>query len=265
MVYLFFVLASLLCTQTEALATQLKEKTDFQYLLLAHFWPTTSCVFFRNEGEDCYVSPVVKGWTIHGLWPSIAGTEKPDYCNDSMKFNYNEIKSLSSRLAVNWPSFEMGAPNTSLWEHEWTKHGTCAYSLPILKGELKYFNGTMNLHEKLNITKYLEDSGIVPSNEAMYLPQDIFNAVKKGVGKVPDITCLYEKKTQRHHLEQVWLCYNKQLQPIDCPEVSATKRLSSTLYFESVAEQEAAAPLNSYFQECPKSGKVYYKPLPNSQ
>lgn len=259
--YLIFILAGLLSTPTDSWAHKIKENADFQYLLLAHFWPSTSCVFFHNEHHECYVSKEVKGWTIHGLWPSIVGTEKPDYCNDSMTFKFEEIKSLSDRLEVSWPSFDKNASFTNLWDHEWTKHGTCAYSLPILKGEFRFFNQTLNLHDTLNIKKYLEDSNIVPSDEKMYQPQDIFDAVKKGFGKVPDITCLYDKTEHQHHLEQVWLCYNKQLQPIDCPEVAVSKRQRTTLYFQTIAEQGAL--FNSFFSDCPKGEKVYYKPLPN--
>ncbi|KAK3755335.1 hypothetical protein RRG08_026065 [Elysia crispata] len=251
-----------LCISRDVLASQVVKKEGFQFLLLAHFWPATSCVYFQNEGKDCYVSPDVKGWTIHGFWPSIPGTEKPDYCNNSMKFNFEEIKGLSQRLAVSWPYFEKGASKTELWEHEWTKHGTCAYTLPILKGELRYFNQTLNLHDELNISKTLGDSGICPSNEKKHTPLDFFNAVKKGIGKIPNIICLKDKKTNQIYLDQIWLCYNKQLQPMDCPDVSESQSLTSTLYFQSKAEEGISTASKSYFQECPKNEKIYFNPIP---
>ncbi|RUS74785.1 hypothetical protein EGW08_017452 [Elysia chlorotica] len=253
----FLFVACFLLVSSEVLTGRVVEREDFEFLLLAHFWPTASCVYFHNEGKGCYVPPAVKGWTIHGLWPSIPGTEKPDYCNDSMKFNYNEIQDLSQRLAVNWPCYEEGVSKTELWEHEWTKHGTCAYSLPILQGELRFFNQTLNLHDKINITKILAASGILPSTEKKYLPMDIFNALKKGVGKIPNFTCIKDKKTEWTHLEQIWLCYDKQLQPMDCPGVAQSK-----LFFQSKAEKEMPVSSKSYFQDCPHSGSIYYYPLP---
>lgn len=38
-------------------------------------------------------------------------------------------------------------------EHEWSKHGTCATSLPATSNELKYFGMGLKLHAKYNISR----------------------------------------------------------------------------------------------------------------
>lgn len=38
-----------------------------------------------------------------------------------------------------------------LREHEWNKHGTCAYNLPTLQGEMNYFTSAMNLYQTINL------------------------------------------------------------------------------------------------------------------
>ena len=50
-------------------------------------------------------------------------------------------------MQQDWPSF-MGADDT-FWEHEWTKHGTCA--LDILGSEHKYFKTVLKLHYKYDL------------------------------------------------------------------------------------------------------------------
>ena len=34
----------------------------------------------------------------------------------------------------------------SFWEHEWDKHGTCAYEAKQVSSEFDYFNSTLQLH-----------------------------------------------------------------------------------------------------------------------
>ena len=49
--------------------------------------------------------------------------------------------------------------------HEWCKHGTCAKDF---YNEQAYFQKTMNLYKKYNMTKILQEQGIIPSDVTMY-------------------------------------------------------------------------------------------------
>ncbi|GFN82329.1 hypothetical protein PoB_000883500 [Plakobranchus ocellatus] len=167
----------------------------------------------------------VDGWTIHGLWPSIRGSEKLTNCNNSMKFHFNEIEVLSKILAVKWPDYCTDEDKRRL----------CV----------------------------LSDYGVVPSKKQKYTVGEIFNALKKGYGKIPDITCIYDVENHTFHLEQIRLCFNKQLKMMDCPGVTYPKSTgTSTLHFESIKQQDPSIFIRSNFEDCPHHHKVYYYPIP---
>ncbi|GFN82330.1 helix-loop-helix protein delilah-like [Plakobranchus ocellatus] len=257
----FIFLLSFCCLSTGICAPKPNRGVDFDYLLLAQFWPTSSAIYFENEHKHWAIPQGVDGWTIHGLWPSIPGTEKPDYCNNSMTFDFSQIEVLSKVLATNWPDYCTDEDKTALWNHEWTKHGTCAYSMPVLKGELRYFNETLSLHSKLNTASTLGNSGVIPSKIQQYSIDEIFYALKKGYGKIPNFTCVHDEENDMFHLEQIWLCFNKQLEMIDCPDVTYPRK-TSTLYFESMKKQDLAISARESFEGCPHKGKISYYPIP---
>ena len=60
--------------------------------------------------------------------------------------------------------------NQFIWCHEWEKHGTCAYQIPDLNTERKFFSGVLKLFvEKMNYdTHVLAKHGIVPSTAQPY-------------------------------------------------------------------------------------------------
>ncbi|XP_059163706.1 ribonuclease Oy-like isoform X2 [Physella acuta] len=262
----------LLCLPLCALAvTELAKEWDF--LLFAQFWPSSSCIYFEHSG--CVVPEQVNGWTIHGLWPSIPGSSsQPEFCNNSMKFDEKQIEVLRPQLNVQWPYYNKSGDPTELWEHEWDKHGTCAYSLPILKGELKYFNQTLGVHSGINLLEILQKANIVPSTSDTYLPQDIYNAVYSGVQLIPNIVCMYNKEDKQHYLSEIWLCLNKDLTGRNCTEANTTeqhlmRKLGSShkvLKFkpERQSGSHPTADVTSYFKDCPNNTGVYYTPIPRN-
>jgi len=226
---------------------------SWDFLHLAQFWPATSC--YVHFGKDCSGIPKgVTGWTIHGLWPSRRGSERPQYCNSTLKFDYDQIKGLSPMLESRWPSYYTSQP-TSLWKHEWEKHGTCAMSLPALRGEPNYFALTMWLQQPLDLFRNLARSRIFPSATTMYKPADIYWAVRQGVGVDPNIVCSYDNQTKRHYIEQVWICFTKEFLLQDCPYVADSTVNSSS------SKKLGNNP--SRFSQCPDIGtaSVYYLPL----
>jgi ribonuclease T2 len=189
-----------------------------------------------------------------------------------MKFNYTEIESLQTLLDEYWPNYNSSGPRTYLWSHEWEKHGTCAYTLPAIKGELRYFNETLRQYSYLNTYQALGKARIIPSSDKLYKLDDIFSTLQKAYNSIPQIECYYAEN--KHYLDQIYLCYDKSLQPIDCPSVTVATPgtrpdLQQSLLFESEnpAEDgsEPANRLNQYFVDCPKDGLVYYVPVPRGQ
>jgi len=76
-------------------------------------------------------------YMIHGLWPQINSTSYPENCE---KVSYvTPIGDLSDNMNMYWHSCD-----TTLWEHEWDKHGSCMKT-QINIDETTYFNTTLNL------------------------------------------------------------------------------------------------------------------------
>jgi len=239
---------------------------DFEYLLLAQFWPATSCYFYWGEKECSGIPKNVTGWTIHGLWPAIPGSMGPQFCNSSLKFDFAQIESLKPQLQEYWPYLDTEGKFTELWNHEWTKHGTCAQTLPTLKGEMGYFQSVMKLQRNLNVSGVLEKHQIKPSPTAMYKPQDIFNALQSTFGTKTVISCMYDKKTKTHHLEQVWICFTKTFEFRDCPEAAAmaTNSNQQSLLFPGKFGLDATnRTYHTYYMDCPEptDAQLHYVPL----
>ena len=83
---------------------------------------------------------------IHGLWPQYNETSYPEYCT---KVNYTVPH---GNLLISMNKYWLGCDNT-LWEHEWTKHGSCMF-LQNNIDEYSFFNTTIYLFLKhINLTK----------------------------------------------------------------------------------------------------------------
>jgi len=107
--------------------------------------------------------------------PTKLGTIGPGYCNSTLKFSNVSINGIKDKLNYYWTDIEMKPLNNitdtnsssvithkkeSIWEHEWTKHGTCAITLPTLNSEFKYFYQGIEWSEKYNMKDILEKAGI---------------------------------------------------------------------------------------------------------
>ncbi|CAL1531266.1 unnamed protein product [Lymnaea stagnalis] len=251
-----------MCFQLPTLKALVQEE-EWDYLVLAQFWPSSSCVYFKES--DC-VPPQVHNWTIHGLWPSDRATSKqPENCNKSMNFNYDEIKPLRPDLDLYWPYFNKSSKDrTSLWAHEWDKHGTCAYSLPTLRGEFVYFTQVLKLYHQQDLIGALAKANIVPSDSKQYNINDIFNAVNSIYGTSPVISCVTD--TKEHYLAEIWLCFEKNLTRADCEEsaqyhvASDQHRAERRPYLKFRSEKEQVVTKGKKFVDCP-SDLVWYKPI----
>ena len=72
-------------------------------------------------------------WTIHGLWPNWQM-----FCT-APAFNVSLLAPIEPVLDRFWKSC-FGHTNEWLWEHEWTKHGSCSGM-----DQLTYFSTAINL------------------------------------------------------------------------------------------------------------------------
>lgn len=177
--------------------------TKFDLFLLTVYWPSTYCSF-----NKCTKTP--SNWLIHGLWPNFNNGSWPEYCCD-IAYDQESIKSLLPRLDLEWEGLIDVEENT-LWEHEWSKHGTCCYNNKQVGGQYKYFKGTLELFEKYPIQKWLQQSSITPK-PTHYETKIFINSIESNFGKKVILQCKHD------YLDSVMLCFNRNsLEPINCPE-----------------------------------------------
>jgi len=98
------------------------------------------------------------------------------------------------------------AGNEHLWQHEWSKHGTCVSTIePKCYDEYKdtqevvdYFQTTVDLYKTLPTFEWLAQANINPSTDQTYDLKDIKDALKTPRGVSAVIGC------QGNELREIW-------------------------------------------------------------
>ena len=159
-------------------------------------WPAA----YTSDPVPSYVNTFV----IHGVWPTLSDNDYPCDCTNQA-FNFTEIQDLYPQLEEAWYDFD-GPNSTSLWSHEWDKHGTCATNVGItgLATEHDYFDLGIKLHTQLDITSVLNAAGIVPTNSTTYPTTSVVSALQNAFGVPPLINCF--KSGGKTVLYQIAFC-----------------------------------------------------------
>ncbi|TID16474.1 ribonuclease T2 [Venturia nashicola] len=180
-----------------------------------------------SAGPPGYLGPN-NTWTIHGLWPdhcdgrfdSVCDCSRSGDCSSSnRKCNrdtcnraYSSITNifkqfgqddLLSYLNDHWKGI---AGDEHLWQHEWSKHGTCVSTLePTCYDDYEeaqevvdYFQTTVDLYKSLPSFDWLAQANITPSAEKTYELRDIEAALKTPRGVSAVVGC------QRGELREIW-------------------------------------------------------------
>jgi ribonuclease T2 len=115
----------------------------FDFFVFSQIWPITSCDLWeaRESSNTCFLPQEIDGrWTVYGPWPTLShGPLGPFRCNTT-PFNPDSVSSILDKLNIQWTDIHKNARKEDFWEHEWSKHGTCAMQLEPLNTELKYFS-----------------------------------------------------------------------------------------------------------------------------
>ncbi|XP_022140986.1 ribonuclease 2-like [Momordica charantia] len=205
--------------QTAAFA---KDQREFDYFVLALQWPGSACKNISYCCQDngcCRGSQTPTQFTIHGLWPQYEVKGWPSCCTDE-SFNENEIFVLRKILPEIWPSYRCGSVTScnnkkgSFWAEEYEKHGTCA--APVIEGQYNYFSTAIGLFNTHNVTKALENAGIVASDTVKYPLNDVMAAVEFAFGGTPKIMC-----GKKGIIKELYLCFDKKFKPRNCDETKS--------------------------------------------
>jgi len=189
---------------------------DWDFFMLVTEWPQSSCEYTNSSSHhhSCVIPSTVKGWVLHGLWPSTSqGGQQPFYCKP-WKFDESKIEDLLTDLERFWPNLFADTTLTSFWKHEYEKHGTCASSVAGFESEHEFFQQAMQLRNKYDMMAVLTNSNIVPSVDP-YQFSDISDAVDNEFKAKVCLECSYTKSIGQM-LSGAYVCLNKQLELIDC-------------------------------------------------
>jgi len=239
---------------------------DFDLFVYAQVWMFAICrvANFEQPGS-CIVPEGVNNWTVHGLWPSsLTQHLEPHDCDKSDPFVESKVASIRERLEHQWPNVFVSESITSLWEHEWSKHGTCAKDVEATDGELKYFSTSLDFLQKFPINKYLQESGIEQSNDKTYTLSAITEAIHK-VTKTkiqPHCNHINERGQDTYYLADIRICVDKSLTLIDC-EGDDPKKINRFLDLHAKPQNGSKGPHGDPtppVEACPSDKPIYYIP-----
>lgn len=194
-----------------------KTNYNFDYIALTLLWPPGSC---STSPRECKQEKNTH-FTVHGMWPTIKGTEEPSNCCFDNTFDFSALSNLLPTLNEYWFNFyNSNNGNRGFWSHEWLKHGTCSRDIPSLSGEVRYFGTTVQLASRMPLLEVLRNSSIIPDNQKVYRSIDVSNALKTiSQGKNLQIDCDYEHNQPIPILTGISFCFDINLKPVDCPEM----------------------------------------------
>jgi len=185
----------------------------FDFLLLSLQWLTSFCW----QKQKCNENNRENRWQIHGLWPQLRNGLWPQYCCSDTNYNTRNIEPLLGELVESWKSLKIDGNHESFWRHEWTKHGTCATSSPLLKGQFEYFSKALQVFNSFPLKSWLSKGGIIASNDRFYSIHHIHEAIEFKLKSRVRLECALIPHSLPL-LTEIQICLDKNsLHAIDCP------------------------------------------------
>lgn len=200
-----------------------KKDNSFDLMILTQHWPFTTCLDWEEGRQHGSCRKIDRPtWTVHGLWPTQLHKIAPNFCNNSWPFDVSTLASVRTDMDTYWPDVELRDVPNSLWEHEWTKHGTCASQglVPGISSESEYFAAGCRLGKESPVTDWLAAAGVVPSDSKRYPMSAVWDAVVAGAGTRPHVDC--QKIQGEVYIKEIKVCYDKSLTRVDCDGIKGT-------------------------------------------
>ncbi|KAF5298227.1 hypothetical protein FQA39_LY02651 [Lamprigera yunnana] len=231
------------------------EENVWDVLVFSQRWPITACSQWlkENVNNSCALPEDDLIWTVHGIWPTKSGNHKgPSNCNESWHFDESSVLPIEPDLKQLWTNLENNTKPTSLWKHEWEKHGTCAVTLLQLNNELKYFTKGLDLIKSYNMKNILSQRSIIPSLDGCYTAESFSYAIKNVLNYNPIIQCVVDIDSKKSLISELHICFDKSFNLMDCDCVKGR--------FEAVKDGDVIT-------DCSLKKLIYYptEVLPSSE
>jgi len=192
---------------------------DFDFYVFAQSWSAEFCRSAGSGRPGC-VSPTSfmrSNLTIHGLWPNYNVPESghwwPQCCQSqySATLNTSAIDPILSQLQQYWPNEQDPSGNqlsSSLWQHEWAKHGTCSGLDPDT-----YFRSAMKVEQIIGTLPVISQNiGGSVSRAQLESAYNNGSPCPTGGPCMVQINC-----DSGSILSGVTTCWSKSLQQMECP------------------------------------------------
>ncbi|MGE0774095.1 MAG: ribonuclease T [Sphingomonadaceae bacterium] len=164
---------------------------------LALSWSPEYCRFREKSGRDdfqCSRPTNRFGFVLHGLWPDGTGGRWPQYCRKSGPLPPPVVRATLCTM-----------PSVDLQQHQWAKHGTCAFRDPGA-----YFWASRKLFSAVRYP----DMSALSRSEALTVADfaAAFVARNPGIGA----NMIRVDVNRRGGLEEVMLCLDTHFRPSEC-------------------------------------------------
>jgi ribonuclease T2 len=164
---------------------------------LALSWSPEYCRFRQQSNEDrfqCGGATSRFGFVLHGLWPDGRGDLWPQYCR---KTGPVPEPVLRKTLCI--------MPSAELQQHEWAKHGVCAFRTPEA-----YFRASRALYAAVRYP----DMDALSRNRDLRVASFAAAFVARNPGLRPSM--MRVSIDRKGWLEEVLLCLDIRFRPADC-------------------------------------------------
>mmetsp|Transcript_11475 Transcript_11475/g.17394 ORF Transcript_11475/g.17394 Transcript_11475/m.17394 type:complete len:258 (+) Transcript_11475:80-853(+) len=226
--------------------TAMCSRTRPCYNLFVVQWKPEVC--YDNAAPSC-LDPATPNITIHGIWQNFYGGGWALNCPSDVTLQIVDIAHIEHVLRMVWPTLEENKFKTDFqfWEHEWTKHGTCWQNVVNVT---QYFETALSWYDTDDIGRILNDARIVPSNEKMYLLEEVSRALETGLGcRVVPRCWTNTSRIQEFMICRDWLGENR----IDCPDTDTTECDERVVLSEQVYHD----PVETVSETCVVSTNIH--------
>lgn len=195
---------------------------EFGYYVFQQSWPAEFCFSHNYPGCQNPTEEMRANLTIHGLWPNYNSPEDghnwPQCCPNKQPYlEQTTLDQLENILDVYWPNEQNPHPttssaiNSSLWSHEWGKHGTCSGV-----DQIEYFESSLQVHKNINtpaiIRKAAQSGGGSVDRTSL---EKYYTGSSQGC--VSGSACMVGIGCSGNYLSDITTCWTTDLQPMECP------------------------------------------------
>ncbi len=181
-------------TTAPALSLTAQKAADFDFYVLALSWSPDYCAGDgANDTQECSLGRKL-GFSLHGLWPQYNKGYPSDCSSQKLPA---DVKQQFAGLF----------PNTSLFDHEWEKHGTCSGLDPA-----SYLGFAKQVKESVSIPAELR-APQQPLRLTVRQLKDYFMAANPGLA---DASLAVMCSGSGRYLTELRICFSTAGQPQDC-------------------------------------------------